>query len=101
MLEAGAHSIDEAIAGHAAEESEWLQSKGGPSQRSSQRYRHAYQNQGGSGTNYWVDVVLELDGRVFTCQTGSIGPNASEAAAKMGGDLCETLATRESSGARR
>jgi hypothetical protein len=91
-VDEGATSIDQALAAHQVEERAYLQSTAKNVTRSPHRYRKAYENQGGQGTNYWVDVMIELGGRVLTCQTGSIGTaDTSSRIAAAAGDLCETI----------
>lgn len=92
MVDEDAKTIDQALAGHAAEEKAYLQSRTTTANRSAHRYRKAYENEGGAGTNYWVDVMLEIGGRVLICQTGSIATDHTSAkAAAAAGDLCETI----------
>jgi hypothetical protein len=91
MVDEGAKTLDAALAAHEAEEGVYLQANAKNVKRSAHRYRKAYENAGGYGTNYWVDVMIELDGRVLTCQTGSMAPNSSPEAAAVGGDICDTL----------
>ena len=91
MVDEDARTIDQALGAHEAEERAYLQANAKNVKRSAHRYRKAYENAGGQGTNYWVDVMIELNGRVLICQTGSIAPNSSPEAAAAGGDICETL----------
>src|SRR3954451_10546444 len=71
MVEVGAKTIEQALAGHEAEEKAYLQSRTTTANRTTHRYRKSYENEGGAGTNYWVDVMIEIGGRVLICQTGS------------------------------
>jgi hypothetical protein len=92
MVEENAKTIDQALAGHEAEEKAYLQSRTTTTNQSTHRYRKAYENQGGAGTNYWVDVMIEIGGRVLICQTGSFATDHTSAqAAAAAGDLCETI----------
>jgi hypothetical protein len=88
---ADAHTIDDAIAGQDAERTGMLQAGAGNVKRTDRLYRRAYENYPGGGTNYWVDVIVAIDGRVFVCQAGSMAPKGTRALADQAGDLCETL----------
>jgi len=90
--EEDATTIDEALEGHEAEQSVYLQGSTTHAKRSPHRYRTSYENKGGVGMNYWVDVMIELGGRVLTCQTGSFATaDTSPEAAAAAGDICETI----------
>jgi hypothetical protein len=90
-IEPDARTIDDAIAAHRASASYWLEAAPGEETRGPDRARYRYENRGAAGTNYWVDVILAVGGRIVACQAGSIGEHASRAAADAGGALCETI----------
>src|SRR5690606_1208939 len=77
----GARTIDDALAELGAERTGMLQGGDGNVTRTSRLHRRAYENYPGGGTNYWVDVVVEIDGRVVVCQAGSMAPNGTRALA--------------------
>jgi hypothetical protein len=95
MLEPDAHTLDEAIANRDGERSVWLQAGGGDVKRTKTLHRRAYENTGNAGTNYWVDVLVELDGRVVACQSVSMAPNGTKEIAARAGDVCETVSLLE------
>ena len=91
MIRPDARTVDEVVTELGVERTQMLRGEDGDVKRSAKQHRRAYTNKGGSGTNYWEDVVLEIDGRVFVCQSGSLGPDGTREIAKLGGDLCATL----------